>query len=120
MKQYINISEQYGDPYAYNENDIIDAYKDLNPDGDFSFDDEFVYEDGDIIAVRCFNPPHNRHEIEIYGDVTISEIADALQSHQLSFEFIGEDAGNIWVDLSDVSEAVNVINTIGYQTDEDE
>lgn len=43
---YINIDERYGDAYSV----TLEDYIELNPDGDFTSDDEGIYEDGEMIA----------------------------------------------------------------------
>lgn len=43
---YINIDERYGDAYSV----TLEDYIELNPDGDFTADEEGIYEDGEMIA----------------------------------------------------------------------
>lgn len=50
--QFINTSDVYGDMYPV----TIDDYLELNPEGDFTQDDKYIYEDTDgdieVIAAR--------------------------------------------------------------------
>ncbi len=73
----------------------------------------------------------NEHEIEIYNindRAEIDTITTALEVHNIAGENIDEigtylhksKPDSVFVECSELEEAVNIINALGYETDEDD
>lgn len=124
---YKNISEKYGDYVTV----TIADYQDLNPDGNFEERSDGIYEDGEKVAKVEIQKSANRYEIEILNmqdDTEMHDVQQALAAAGITDA--GEDETgeylvygklrSVFVDRSEVRMAVNVLNSLGYQTDEDE
>lgn len=59
----------------------------------------------------------NRHEIEIYENTDMSVIETGLHLNNIDYEI---ENGYLFVEPSQLSESVAVINALGFETDEDE